>query len=134
MSAELRTKSIHLPITDEDGLRISVMSRHTQNNGVTLDPAITPDSFSLWMKELAPPAKLVGDWYKRGLPWEKFEERYLDFLKNPNQRLKIFELIEHTLTQTVTVLCVEDTPDHCHRRLLAEECKRLNSELNVLIK
>lgn len=134
MIAELRTKSIHRPIEDVDGYRVSVMSRHTLDNGITPDPLITKESFSLWMKELAPPEKLVGDWYKRNLPWEVFEERYLDFLKNLEQRTKVSELTKMALLKTVTILCVEETPDYCHRRLLAEECKRLNPELSILIK
>ena len=85
------------------------------------------------MKELAPPDFLIGAYYKRGLLWEDFEKKYLEFLRKPETQTKIESLIELSKTQTVTLLCVEDTPDHCHRRLLIEECQRLNQEIKVVI-
>ncbi len=134
MTPELRTKSIHKPIELRDGYRISVMSRHTLNDGITPDTLITPESFSYWMKELAPPLKLIGSYYKRSLDWTEFEKEYLEFLKNPEQNSKILEIIELALVQRVTLLCVEETPEHCHRRLLAEECKRINPDLILTVR
>ena len=80
----IKTKSIILPKEDSDGLRISVMSRHTLNDGVTPDLRIDSRSYDLWMPIFAPTPKLIGDYYKRNLTFEKFEQRYLE-----NQKYKI---------------------------------------------
>jgi len=126
----LKTKSIKAPIEPSDGLRISVMSRHTLNDGITPDPEISPDSYDEWWPELAPSPKLVGDHYKRNLSWIEFERRYLgELLDKP----KLEELIGLALCRTVTILCVESSPDECHRRLLAEECGRFCPELDIEI-
>jgi uncharacterized protein YeaO (DUF488 family) len=129
----LKTKSIHAPISLEDGYRVSIMSRHTLNDGITPDPSITPETFNLWMKELAPPDSLIGSYHKRGLPWDDFEKQYLEFLKQPESQVKLSQLLELVENKTVTVLCTEDKPDYCHRRLLAEECQRLKSSLRVTL-
>jgi uncharacterized protein YeaO (DUF488 family) len=131
---QLRTKSIHAAISPADGYRISIMSRHTLNDGITPDHLITNKTFNIWMKDLAPPDLLIGDYYKRGLPWEEFEKRYLEFLHSNERKEKILELIEMAKRQTITLLCAEDTPEHCHRRLVAEECHKLNPKLAVVIK
>ena len=44
----LYTKSIIKQKSLEDGCRISVMSRHTLNDGITIDSRILPDSFDEW--------------------------------------------------------------------------------------
>ncbi len=134
MSAEiLKTESIRRHKSSTDGLRISVMSRHTLNDGVTPDLQILPTSFDIWMKELAPPQTLIGDYYKRGLSWEEFEDRYKKFLREGTTQLFIGALLKLLQTQTITLLCVEDTPEQCHRRLLAEECKLLRPSILLSI-
>jgi Uncharacterized conserved protein len=129
----LRTKSIHAPISPEDGYRISIMSRHTLNDGVTVDPRITAGIFDEWIKELAPPDTLIGTYYKRGLPWEEFEKQYLEFLREPKKQSRVKQLIELAKTRDITLLCVENTPEHCHRRLLAEECQRLEPKIRIIL-
>lgn len=131
----LKTKSIHAPISTDDGYRISVMSRHTLNDGKTPDPLITNQSFDEWKKELAPPDPLVGSYYRRNLPLVEFEKQYLDFLRKPEQRVNLEKLVSQLKTEnTITLLCVEDSPDHCHRRLLAQECQQINSEIQLVIR
>ena len=119
----LYTKSIIKPRSSNDGLRISVMSRHTLNDGLTPDPRISSDSYDFWLKELAPPLKLVGDYYKRGLSWTEFEVRYREFLQQVDVSKKVRELARDALAQDLTLLCVEEDSTQCHRRLLAEECQ-----------
>ncbi len=128
----LRTKSILTPRGDYDGFRISIMSRHTLNDGVRPDSRIQKDLYDEWKKEFAPPLKLIGDYYKRNLPWKKFEERYLEHLKSIYEKVR--ELSETALIKNITLLCIEESPEKCHRRLLAEECKRIQSKLEILIR
>ena len=131
----LKTKSILAPKENSDGLRISIMSRHTLNDGTTPDSRITRLSYNLWERILAPPEDLLGDYYKRSLPWKNFEKRYLEYLRQPDIQIKVQNIAETGLGNSlITLLCVEDSPEKCHRRLLAEECKRYQPELVLDIK
>lgn len=130
----LKTKSILKPFKKSDGTRISVMSRHTLNDGVTPDQRISSESYDLWMPSLAPPTKLLGDYYRRGLSWSEFEKEYLQYIRQPNNQKEIQELAKKSLTSTITLLCIEDFPKQCHRRILAEECKNYQPNLSLNIK
>jgi uncharacterized protein YeaO (DUF488 family) len=120
----LKTKSILLPKNSLDGVRISIMSRHTLNDGITPHPDINNLSYDLWLPNLAPPIRLLGDYYKRNLPWEKFECEYLAYLKQKKLQIEIQNLAKKGLDDIITLMCVENSPDYCHRRLIAEECKK----------
>ncbi|MDO8516766.1 MAG: DUF488 family protein [Nanoarchaeota archaeon] len=128
----LYTKSIYKPKLDSDGLRISVMSRHTLNDGITLDPKITNLSYDLWLKILSPPDKLVGDYYKRGLSFEEYKEEYLIYLSEKDIRIEVEKLSKQALEQDITLLCVEESAEKCHRKILAEECQKYYSNLRIM--
>lgn len=130
----LKTKSILVEKEDTDGLRISVMSRHTLNDGITSHPKITDSSYDLWLPILAPPIKLIGDYYKRGLPWEQFEQKYLKYIQSSDVQIEVQKLAEKSLDSVITLLCIEDTPEYCHRRLLAQECKKYQPNLILDVK
>jgi len=134
----LKTRCIYTTPEPQDGVRISIMSRHTLSDGVTPDPAIVPASYHLWVPELGPPPKLIGDHYKRNLPWEQFEARYLTHLQQEATR-DIRLLIEEAHLHDITLLCCEPEPEKgkillCHRRLLAEYCKELEPKLEILVR
>jgi uncharacterized protein YeaO (DUF488 family) len=126
----LYTKSILKPKSKEDGLRISVMSRHTLEDGKTPDLRISNDLFDEHLPILAPPAKLIGSYYKRGLSWDDFAHQYIDYLKTIE--IEVRALAEKALQTDITLLCIENSPQYCHRRLLSEECKKY--EPNLIIK
>ena len=130
----LKTKSILYDKEDTDGLRISVMSRHTLNDGLTPHPEITNSSYDQWLQILAPPPKLIGDYYKRGLPWEQFEQKYLNYIRSANIQTEVQKLAEQSLDSVITLLCIEESPEFCHRRLLAEECKKYQPNLVLSVK
>ncbi|MFA6043088.1 MAG: DUF488 domain-containing protein [Patescibacteria group bacterium] len=110
------------------------MSRHTLPDGQTPDPAIPVTSLDGHWVELAPPAKLVGAYYRSELRWHEFEQRYLAYLQSSGPANKrMAQLIGLALVENVTVLCVEESATHCHRRLLAEECKRRNPSVEIRI-
>ncbi len=130
----LKTKYILAPIEKDDGMRISIMSRHTLNDGKTPHPDITSKIFHLWYKQFAPPDKLIGDYYLRNLPWKEFEKKYFEYLRQPKIIKEVKKLAKDSLERNITVMCIEKKPDFCHRRLLAEECQRYESNLEVLIR
>lgn len=130
----LFTKSILAPVSSDDGLRISVMSRHTLNDGITPHPDITNNLFDEWLQELSPRPGLVGAWYKRSLPWDDFEEAYLIFLRRDPQAEIVRSLATQAISHDFTIMCIEELPKHCHRRLLAEECHRVEPSLTIVVR
>lgn len=127
----LYTKSILKSKSSRDGLRVSVMSRHTLNDGKTQDTRITIDSYDKWLKELAPPNELVRDYYKGKLDWNEYSKKYLSFLRQEDVSSKVKELAKEALEKDITLLCIEEIPNFCHRRILAEECQRYEPMLKV---
>lgn len=127
----LFTKCILAPADESDGHRISMMSRHTLNDGITPDSRIALDGIE-WRPVFAPPSRLLGDYYKRGLAWEDFERRYLAYLVEIGE--EVMRLVEESRTRDVTILCIEETCDFCHRRLLAEQVRSLRGDVAAVLR
>lgn len=128
----LFTKCIlHEPNT-KDGIRVSIMSRHTLKDGETQDPRLKEKLYDIHMKILSPSPRLIGAYYKRELPWSDFETNYLQEIRSMPQVVFVETIVRLAMTTNITLLCIEHTADKCHRRLLAEECQRLKPELKVV--
>ena len=66
---------------------------------------------------LAPTQDLLDDLKKRKGSWEAYERQFLALMRER----RIEERIDRRLFDIPTVLlCSEATPEHCHRRLVAE--------------
>lgn len=130
----LRTKSIFAPVEKEDGYRISIMNRHTLDDGITTDDKIKDNLYDEHQILLSPSAKLLGDYYKRNLPWEEYEKRFLGEMNNEESVKIIKEISQKALKENITLLCKEDKPDFCHRRLIAELCKKYEPKLEIIVK
>lgn len=127
----LRTGCILSLPRQEDGIRISVMSRHTLNDGVTPDERIVSASFHVHFPFLGPSPKLIGDYYKRNLSWKKFEERYIFEQQQPLQKKCIEWLCRVAASETITLLCIEESCEYCHRRLLAQLMQEVEPRLKI---
>lgn len=128
----LYTKCMFDPVEKKDGWRISVMSRHTLNDGKTRDERITPEKYHAWIPELAP--KEVGK-YKRGEI--TFSELMCDYvsihLAKPEIEKVVKDLARMAVEEDVTILCSENLKKdpHCHRVFLAEMCRKYEKDLRV---
>lgn len=69
---------------------------------------------------LAPTQEMLDDYKKRRGDWSTFETRFLALMK---QR-RIEEAVSRDVLADGCLLCSEDKPDHCHRRLVAEYLKQ----------
>lgn len=127
----LRTKSIFDKIEAVDGLRVSVMSRHTLNDGITKDPRLVPGAFDMHIAELAPPSSLVGAWYKNKMNWEEFTRLYLAHLGKAEPSKRMETLIRIALKSNVTILCVEHRWENCHRFILANALRDAEPKLRI---
>lgn len=106
-----------------DGKRISIMSRHTLNDGKTPDTRIGKDSFDLHLPELWPQAKLVGKYYRKEIDFETYTKEYKTQLESKSDDIK--NLIEKSLFENITVMCIEDSPEFCHRKIFVETAQEL---------
>lgn len=68
------------------------------------------------LPELAPSQDILNAYKKNGGDWLAYER---DFLSLITAR-KIDEKVDKKLIEGGCLLCSEATPDHCHRRLVAE--------------
>jgi uncharacterized protein (DUF488 family) len=66
--------------------------------------------------ELAPTDDMLDDYKKRGGQWSAYEKRFLDLMA----ARRVESTIPPRALQRACLLCAEDKPDHCHRRLVAE--------------
>ena len=68
------------------------------------------------LPELAPTKEILDDYRKRGGDWKTYEVQFLDLMR---QR-QIAESVAQDVISDGCLLCSEDRPDRCHRRLVAE--------------
>jgi uncharacterized protein (DUF488 family) len=68
---------------------------------------------------LAPTQSLLDEYRKGGGDWQKYEEQFLLLMRER----KIEEQVPKNLLDSACLLCSEDKPNRCHRRLVAEYLK-----------
>ena len=72
------------------------------------------------LPELAPTQEMLDEYKKRRGDWKTYETRFLALMK---QR-RIEETLPRKAIADGCLLCSEDKPHHCHRRLVAEYLKQ----------
>ena len=74
--------------------------------------------------DFAPSKELLDQWHKQEVTWEEYVKVYTDLLKDRDvlrkYGVKSFD--------GSCFLCSEDTPEQCHRRLLAEYFKKHSAD------
>lgn len=78
--------------------------------------------------ELAPTQDMLDEYRKRGRDWARYEERFLELMA----KRKIEETIPRFAVDRACLLCSEDKPYHCHRRLVAEYWKEKWDDLEII--
>ena len=68
---------------------------------------------------LAPTREMLDDYKKRDGDWATYETRFLDLMR----RRRIEEKVPQEVVADSCLLCSEDKPHYCHRRLVAEYLK-----------
>ena len=72
------------------------------------------------MPELAPTAEILDAYKKQDGDWEVYQRQFVDLMRFRN----IEKVASRALLDRACLLCSEERPDHCHRRLVAEYLKR----------
>lgn len=70
--------------------------------------------------ELAPTQAMLDAYKKEKGDWRQYENRFLGLMRER----KIEEKLPRSIFDGGCLLCSEDTPHHCHRRLVAEYLKQ----------
>jgi uncharacterized protein (DUF488 family) len=76
---------------------------------------------------LAPTQEMLDAYKKAKGDWSEYERRFLDLMA---QR-EIERAIDPTLVRDGCLLCSEDKPHHCHRRLVAEYLKEKWGQVTI---
>lgn len=66
---------------------------------------------------LAPTDELLKQYREKEIRWDEYEKRFLDLM---SQRAIEDRLPKDMFIPRTALLCSEHTPEHCHRRLVAE--------------
>ena len=77
--------------------------------------------------ELAPTKEMLDEYKKRKGDWATYEKRFLDL----TEKRKIGERIPKEVVAEGCLLCSEDKPHHCHRRLVAEYLKQHWGDVDI---
>jgi uncharacterized protein (DUF488 family) len=70
----------------------------------------------LHLPELAPTQEMLDDYRKKHKDWDKYERQFLDLMRER----RIENKIPKEAIAEGCLLCSEDKPHHCHRRLVAQ--------------
>jgi len=117
----LYTKSIHKKPEKSDGYRICIMR--------FIRPYYKYDE---WIPNVAPPKELLKAYRCKEIDWDEFVQRYsIGVLSIQTELIK--KISDLALEKDVTILCSEKTSERCHRRLLANECKKHSPKLEVVL-
>jgi len=76
---------------------------------------------------LAPTQEMLDGYKKQGGDWKAYETRFLELMR---QR-RIEKTISREVIADGCLLCSEDKPHHCHRRLVAEYLKQHWGDLEI---
>lgn len=69
--------------------------------------------------ELAPTKEMLDEYKKWGGSWDNYEQEFLDLMAER----RIEEKLKPTMLDNACLLCSEDKPHYCHRRIVAEYLK-----------
>jgi uncharacterized protein (DUF488 family) len=79
------------------------------------------------LPELAPTQEILDEFKKQKGDWNTYEARFLALMK---QR-RIEETVSRELITDSCLLCSEDKPQLCHRRLVAEYLKQQGDDVDI---
>jgi uncharacterized protein (DUF488 family) len=77
---------------------------------------------------LAPTQDILDAYKKKKGNWDVYERQFLALM----HERRIEEVVSREIVDNSCLLCSEDLPDHCHRRLVAEYLRERWGDLNIL--
>jgi len=80
------------------------------------------------LPDFAPTQEILDDFKKNKGSWIEFERRFVDLMV----ARRIAETAAKLLRDRDCLLCSEHIPDHCHRRLVAEQIQKHSDNVEVI--
>ena len=80
------------------------------------------------LPELAPTAEILDDYRKKHRDWETYEHEFLALM----DERRIGKMEMKRIIANGCLLCSEDKPEHCHRRLVAEYLNRRWGDVEII--
>lgn len=77
--------------------------------------------------ELAPTQDLLDKYKKGGGDWAEYELAFIDLMQ-----VRQIENMDRSMFESGCLLCSEDKPHHCHRRLVAEYLERHWGDIEII--
>ena len=81
----------------------------------------------LHVPSLAPTKELLNDYRKKRISWSIYETRFIELMKSR----RIESALSREIVHNGCLLCSEDQPHQCHRKLVAEYLKEHWGELEI---
>ena len=81
----------------------------------------------LHLPQLAPTSEILEGYKKRGGEWTLYEQQFLDLMR----ARKIENNMSRETLDRACLLCSEEKPEHCHRRLVAEYLKEKWGDIEI---
>jgi len=80
------------------------------------------------IQDFAPTQDILDDFKKKMCSWAEYERRFVGLMVER----RVTETAAKILRDRECLLCSEHTPEHCHRRLLAEYLKKNLTNIEVV--
>lgn len=85
------------------------------------------DADYMGLPQLAPTEEMLSAYKKHGGDWTTYERTFLELMKER----RVEDTVDKSLLDQGCLLCSEDKPHHCHRRLVAEYLKRVWHDIEI---
>lgn len=82
----------------------------------------------VYIPEFAPTQDIVDDFKKRKGSWAEYEDKFADLMA----KRRMADTARNGLRENDCLLCSEHTPEHCHRRLVAEHLQGQLGNIEVV--
>jgi uncharacterized protein (DUF488 family) len=79
------------------------------------------------LPSLAPTKDILDDYKKNNGDWDVYEHKFLDLMRSRH----IENSTPHEVVEGGCLLCSEERPHHCHRRLVAEYLKEKWGDVQI---
>ena len=80
------------------------------------------------LPDFAPTQEILDNFKKNKGSWAEYERRFVDLMVDR----RVAETAAKLLRDRDCLLCSENIPEHCHRRLLAEQIQKHSDNVEVI--
>lgn len=81
-----------------------------------------------YIPDFAPTKELLSDYQNKRIDWTTYQKTYRQLI----EQRKISTKYNSSSFDHACFLCGEETPEHCHRRLLTEFFQEGNSDIQII--